>query len=61
MKMGAERVAKDPMIRWVVSLKDVERMQPRARLDLLLYNPETDERYEVELMLGTVDESHTRH
>ena len=34
-------------------------MQPRAgRLDLLLYQPESGDRYEVELMLGAVDESH---
>lgn len=60
-KWVQERVAEDPAILGLGSLvlKDVERMQPRAgRLDLLLYNPETDERYELELMLGTVDESH---
>jgi hypothetical protein len=40
-------------------LKDRERMQPRAgRLDLLLQDPETDRRYEVELQLGPTDESH---
>lgn len=34
-------------------------MQLKAgRLDLLLRDPETDSRFEVELMLGTVDESH---
>lgn len=60
-KWVQERIAEDPAILGLgnLALKDVERMQPRAgRLDLLLYNPETDERYEVELMLGTVDESH---
>ena len=60
-KWVQERVAEDPTILGLgnLALKDVERMQPRAgRLDLLLYNSETDERYEVELMLGTLDESH---
>ena len=42
-----------------LEVRDTERMHPKAgRLDLLLRNPETGKRYEVELMLGTVDESH---
>ena len=40
-------------------VRDVERPQPQAgRLDLLLREPDTGKRYEVELMLGAVDESH---
>jgi hypothetical protein len=40
-------------------LKETERMQPKAgRLDLLFQDAELDKRYEVELMLGRVDESH---
>ncbi len=40
-------------------LKDKERIQPRAgRLDLLLQEPETKRRYEVEVQLGSTDESH---
>lgn len=40
-------------------VKDVERIQPKAgRLDLLLYDPENEKRYEVEIMLGRIDESH---
>ena len=40
-------------------LRDVERNQPRAgRLDLLLQDPDTKRRYEVELQLGPTDESH---
>jgi hypothetical protein len=40
-------------------LKDKERMQPNAgRLDLLLQDPETLKRYEVEIQLGATDESH---
>ncbi len=42
-----------------LTVKDVERRQPRAgRLDLLLHDPESDTRYEVELQLGATDESH---
>jgi hypothetical protein len=40
-------------------LKDKERTQPHAgRLDLLLQDQETDRRYEVEVQLGSTDESH---
>jgi hypothetical protein len=40
-------------------VKDVERRQPHAgRLDLLLSDPETDPRYEVEIQLGATDERH---
>jgi hypothetical protein len=40
-------------------VKDVERRQPRAgRLDLLLTDPETHTRYEVEIQLGATDETH---
>lgn len=40
-------------------VKDVERRQPRAgRLDLLLSDPETLTRYEVEIQLGATDEAH---
>jgi hypothetical protein len=39
--------------------KDAERRQPRAgRLDLLLSDPETHTRYEVEIQLGATDEAH---
>ena len=40
-------------------LRDVERMQPRAgRLDILLQDPDTQRRYEVEVQLGPTDEAH---
>src|SRR2546423_10172203 len=40
-------------------LKDRERRQLRAgRLDLLLQDPETLKRYEVEIQLGATDASH---
>lgn len=60
-KWVQQRIADDPSILGLgdLELKDVERMQPKAgRLDLLLRDSETDKRYEVELMLGALDESH---
>lgn len=55
------QIAEDPTILGLgeVDVKDIERVQPRAgRLDLLLFDPETTTRYEVELQLGATDESH---
>ena len=54
-------IVEDPSILGLgdLEVKEEQRSQPRAgRLDLLLRDPETDKRYEVELMLGPVDESH---
>src|SRR5712692_2840638 len=54
-------IASDPSILGLgdLVLKETERMQPKAgRLDLLLQDPDADKRYEVEIMLGRVDESH---
>ena len=54
-------IADDPSILGIgdLVLRDVERPQPRAgRLDLLLQDPETKRRYEVEIQLGATDESH---
>jgi hypothetical protein len=56
-----QRIADDPALLGLgeVDVKDVERSQPRAgRLDLLLYDPESSTRYEVEIQLGATDESH---
>jgi hypothetical protein len=55
------RIAEDPGILGLgdLVLKDKERTQPRAgRLDLLLQDSEGDRRYEVEVQLGSTDESH---
>ncbi len=42
-----------------LELRDSERVQPGGgRLDLLLQDPETDRRYEVEIQLGATDPSH---
>src|ERR1700733_5905259 len=60
-KMVQKQIEDDPSILGLGELEliDKERMQPRAgRLDLLLRDPETLKRYEVELQLGATDESH---
>lgn len=54
-------IADDPSILDLgeLVLRDRERIQTRAgRLDLLLQDPETYKRYEVELQLGATDETH---
>ncbi|WP_341863592.1 hypothetical protein [Gymnodinialimonas sp. 57CJ19] len=54
-------IAEDPSILGLgdLVLRDRERIQVRAgRLDLLLQDPETYKRYEVELQLGATDETH---
>ena len=56
-----DRIVEDPSILGLGDLDvlDVERKHPKAgRLDLLMRDPDTGKRYEVEIMLGTVDESH---
>lgn len=56
-----ERIAEDPSLLGLgdLVLKDQERRQPRAgRLDLLLTDPDSLTRYEVELQLGATDEAH---
>lgn len=56
-----DQIAADPTILGLgdLVLKDKERAQPRAgRLDLLLQEPESLKRYEVEVQLGATDESH---
>ena len=54
-------IADDPSIIGLgeLVLKDKERIQPRAgRLDVLMQDPDTNRRYEVEIQLGKTDESH---
>lgn len=56
-----ERIAEDPLILGLgdLVLKDKERSQPHGgRLDLLFQDAESNTRYEVEVMLGSTDESH---
>ncbi len=56
-----QRIIEDPTILGLgdVILKDKERIQPSGgRLDLLLQDPDTNARYEVEIQLGRTNESH---
>jgi hypothetical protein len=60
-KWVQQRIAEDPSLLGLgdLILKDKERIQPRAgRLDLLLQDPDSEHRYEVELQLGATDEAH---
>jgi len=60
-KMVQDQIADDPSILGLgkLELRDKERIQARAgRLDLLLQDPVTLKRYEVEVQLGTTDEAH---
>jgi len=60
-KWVQERIADDPSILGIgdLVLKDKERSHPKAgRLDLLLQDAESTHRYEVEIQLGSTDESH---
>lgn len=53
-------IAEDPLILGLgdLTLKEKERPLNYGRLDLLLKDDDTDTRYEVEIQLGKVDESH---
>jgi hypothetical protein len=56
-----DRLGEDPAILGLgdLVLRDRERPQPRAgRLDLLLQDPDSNHRYEVEIQLGRTDEAH---
>jgi len=56
-----ERIGENPTILGLgdVIVKDKERNQPRAgRLDLLLQDADSSSRYEVEIQLGSTEESH---
>lgn len=60
-KWVQDQIANDPSILGLgdLLLKDKERIQPNAgRLDLLLQDPDSLKRYEVEIQLGATDESH---
>jgi hypothetical protein len=60
-KWVQDRIAENPSILGLgdLILKDKERIQHKAgRLDLLLQDPDSARRFEVELQLGSLDESH---
>ncbi len=57
----SDRITEDPSVLGLgdLEVRHVEHRQPTGgRLDMVLVEPESDMRYEVELMLGPVDESH---
>jgi predicted transport protein len=56
-----QKIEDDPSIMGLgdIILKDKERLEPHGgRLDLLFQEPESNQRYEVEIQLGKTDESH---
>ncbi len=60
-KWVQETIAADPSVLGLgdLVLRDKERIHPRAgRLDLLLQDPDSKRRYEVEIQLGSTDEAH---
>jgi hypothetical protein len=60
-KWVQRQIADDPSLLGLgdLDVRDKERIQPNAgRLDLLLQDPESLKRFEVEIQLGETDESH---
>lgn len=60
-KWVQDRIAEDPSILGLgdLILLNEELIQPSGgRLDLLLYDSDNEQRYEVEIQLGRIDESH---
>lgn len=60
-KWVQQQIADDPSLLGLgdLDVRDKERIQPNAgRLDLLLQDPESLKRFEVEIQLGETDESH---
>jgi hypothetical protein len=56
-----ERISDDPAILGLGDLIVLQRERAQSsggRIDFLMYEPEDQTRYEVEVMLGTLDESH---
>jgi hypothetical protein len=56
-----ELITKDPGILGFGDVLVIQRERPQptgGRIDLVLSDPEENQRYEVEIMLGSVDESH---
>jgi hypothetical protein len=56
-----DRIAEDPSLLGLGDIQIVrrERNQPTGgRIDFLMYDPDRETRYEIEIMLGTLDESH---
>lgn len=56
-----DRIAADPALLGIGDLLVLqrERSQPSGgRIDFLMYDPDNETRYEIEIMLGSLDESH---
>lgn len=56
-----DRIEEDPSLLGLGDVQVIRRERPQSsggRLDFLLYDPEQEIRYEVEVMLGSLDESH---
>jgi hypothetical protein len=56
-----DRVNEDTSILGLGDLVILQREKPQftgGRIDFLMFNPEDEVRYEIEIMLGTLDESH---
>jgi hypothetical protein len=54
-------INRDPSLLGLGELHVIQKEKPQpagGRIDFLMFDPETDTRYEVEVMLGAVDESH---
>ena len=55
------KISEDPSILGIGDLVVLQRERPQSsggRIDFLMYEPEEQTRYEIEVMLGTLDESH---
>lgn len=56
-----DRIEEDPSLLGLGDLNIVRREKPQptgGRIDFLMYDPDRELRYEVEVMLGSLDESH---
>ena len=56
-----DRIEEDPSLLGLGDLQLLRREKPQpsgGRIDFVLYDPEQELRYEVEIMLGSLDESH---
>lgn len=56
-----DKIAEDTSILGLGDLAIIQRERPQftgGRIDFLMYDPEDSVRYEIEVMLGTLDESH---
>jgi len=56
-----DRIAEDPSLLGLGDLQIIrrERNQPSGgRIDFLMYDPDGKTRYQIEVMLGALDESH---